>query len=68
MPSDPKTSEWRLLKDQFDALVRDEDEHQRSIEMLLDVAIRLRFGELIVRAVQRGNQNSESTRRAQSLR
>ncbi len=56
MPSDPKPDELRLLKDQFDALVRDEDDHQRSVEMLLDVAIRLRFGELIARAVQRGNQ------------
>ncbi len=56
MPSDPKPDEWRLLKDQFDALVRDEDEHQRSVEMLLDAAIRLRFAELIARAVERGNQ------------
>ncbi len=56
MPGDPRPDELRLLKVQFDALVRDKDEHQRSIEMLLDVAIRLRFGELIARAVQRGNQ------------
>ncbi len=57
MLGDPKPNEWRLLKDQFDALVRDEDEHQRSIEMLLDDGVRRRFGELIARAAQRGNQN-----------
>ncbi len=53
MPGNPKQDELRLLKDQFDALMREENEHQRNIEMLLDAAIRLRFGELIARAVQR---------------
>ncbi len=59
MPGDPRPDELRLLKDQFDALVRDKDEHQRHIEMLLDAAIRLRFGELIARAVQRVETQTE---------
>jgi hypothetical protein len=43
MVSDPKTNEWNLLKDQFDALgVR-----QDNLEQVLDDGIRRRFGELI---------------------
>ncbi len=59
MPGNPKQDELRLLKDQFDALMREENEHQRNIEMLLDAAIRLRFGELIARAVQRVETKTE---------
>ncbi len=59
MPSDPKPDELRLLKDQFGALMREENEHQRHVEMLLDAAIRLRFGELIARAVQRVETKTE---------
>ena len=44
---DPKTNEWNLLKDQFNALVHDETVHEDSIEKFLDEQIRRRFGEFI---------------------
>ena len=47
MPGDPKTNEWNLLKDQFDALVRNEGVRQDSLEQALDYEIRRRFGEVI---------------------
>jgi len=56
MIGDPKTNEWSLLKDQFDALVHNETEHEDSIEKFLDDQIRRRFGEWIARATERGNK------------
>ena len=50
MPSNPKTNEWNLLKDQFDALVHDESVDADSIEKILDAQFRRRFAELINRA------------------
>ena len=50
MASD-KTNEWKLLKDQFDALVHNEGVREDSLEQLLDGQICRRFGELIARAV-----------------
>jgi hypothetical protein len=47
-----QTNEWRLLKDQFDALVRDEDMREDSIEKICDDQIRRRFAEWIIRAVE----------------
>jgi len=47
MPGDPKTNEWNLLKDQFDALVRNEGVRQGSLEQALDYEILRRFGEVI---------------------
>jgi hypothetical protein len=52
MPADPKTHEWNLLKDQFNALVHDETVHEDSIEKFLDDQIRRRFGEWIARAAE----------------
>ena len=52
MIGDPKTNEWNLLKDQFDALVQDESVHEDSIEKFLDDPIRRRFGEWISRAAE----------------
>ena len=57
MFGEPKTNEWNLLKDQFDALVHSETEHEDSIEKFLDDQIRRRFGEWIVRATARKKQN-----------
>ena len=52
MLGDPKTNEWNLLKDQFDALAHDEGERGDSIEKFLDDQIRRRFGEWISRAAE----------------
>ena len=49
MSGNPKTNEWNLLKDQFDALVHDESVDADSIE-ILDAQFRRRFAELINRA------------------
>ena len=56
MFGDPKTNEWNLVKDQFDALVHDESVQEDSIEKFLDDQIRRRFGEWISRAAER-NKN-----------
>jgi hypothetical protein len=53
MPGDPKTNEWNLLKDQFDALVCGESAREDSVEKLFDDQIRRRFGEWITRATDR---------------
>jgi hypothetical protein len=45
--SDPKSNEWNLLKDQFNALVHNEGVRQDNFEQVLDGGIRRRFGELI---------------------
>jgi len=47
-----QTNEWSLLKDQFDALVRDEGMREDSIERLCDDQIRRRFAEWIIRAAE----------------
>ena len=52
MTGDPKTNEWNLLKDQFDALVHDESVREDSIEKFLDDQIRRRFGDWITRAAE----------------
>jgi hypothetical protein len=52
MLGDPKTSEWNLLKDQFDALEHDASAHEDSVEQFLDDQIRRRFGEWISRAAE----------------
>ena len=57
MLGDPKTNEWNLLKNQFDALVHNETEHEDSFEKFLDDQIRRRFGEWIARATERKKQN-----------
>ena len=61
MLDDPKTNEWNLLKDQFDALVHDESVHEDSIEKFLDDQIRRRFGEWISRAAERKTTHLQSS-------
>ena len=55
MSGDPKTNEWNLLKDQFDALVHDESVGSDSIEKIFDAQFRRRFTELINRATERNS-------------
>jgi hypothetical protein len=54
MPTDPKTYEWNLLKQQFDALLHDENVSADSIEEVLDVEFRRRFAELVYRGRRYG--------------
>jgi hypothetical protein len=48
MSDDPKLNEWKLLRDQFDARVREDSD----IEVILDVEFRRRFTELINRVME----------------
>jgi hypothetical protein len=52
MSDDPKTHEWKLLKEQFDALVNNEGLRQNSLEQLLDNAIRYRCARFIAWAAE----------------
>ena len=50
-----ESHEWKLLQDQFDALVRDRPD---NIEDVLDAEFRSRLGRLIFQATERkGRQN-----------
>ena len=48
MSDDPKLNEWNLLKDEFDALVRE----GHDIEDIFDAEFRCRFAELINRVIE----------------
>jgi hypothetical protein len=50
MSSDPKVNEWTLVREQFDALLR---ERSDNIEDILDALFRNRFSEVITRAAER---------------
>ena len=52
MSDDPKTHEWKLLKEQFDALVNNEGLRQNSLEQFLDNAIRYRCARFIAWAAE----------------
>jgi hypothetical protein len=48
MPYEQQCAEWKLLKDQFDALIRNERARSDDVdELLFDDEIRRRFGEMI---------------------
>jgi hypothetical protein len=53
MSYDPKTNEWKLLKDQFDALV----------DKILDAEFPRRFAELMNRAAERATGHVDWSRR-----
>ena len=53
-----QTNEWSLLKDQFDALVRDEVIREDRIERLCDDQIRRRFAERIIRVAERRSKTN----------
>lgn len=55
-----QTNEWSLLKDQFDALVRDEGMREDSIERLCDDQIRRRFAERIIQAAERKGKTNNT--------
>ena len=60
MSNDPKTNEWKVLKDQFDALADDES---NSIEKILDAEFHRRFTELMNRAAERATGHVDWSRR-----
>jgi hypothetical protein len=60
MSGDPKTNEWKLLKDEFDELVHDETVSDDSIEKILDAQFRRRFAELINRAAERNRRTGRN--------
>jgi hypothetical protein len=55
--SDPKPNEWNLLRDKFQALVR---EGSDSIEDIFDAQFRRRFAELINRAAEPANPDPDA--------
>ena len=54
--SDPKLNEWNLLRDKFQALVR---EGSDSIEDIFDAQFRCRFSELINRVAEPENPDPD---------
>ena len=50
MSSEPNVNEWTLVREQFDALLR---ERSDNIEDILDALFRNRFSEVITRAAER---------------
>jgi hypothetical protein len=52
MSSDRKTNEWNLLKEQFEALVRNENAGEDGLTMHFDDEVCRRFGEFISWAMQ----------------
>lgn len=52
MSVDPKTNEWKLLKQQFDALAYKESANADSMEKIFDAEFRRQFTELIEQAAQ----------------
>jgi hypothetical protein len=55
----PKTNEWNLLKQQFDALADEESAEANSIEEISDMEFRRRFGELINQTREPSTQNRD---------
>ena len=47
MPYEQQRGEWKLLKDQFDAPIRNERARSDDVEKLFDDEIRRRFGGMI---------------------
>ncbi|MGA8625495.1 MAG: hypothetical protein WB686_12250 [Pseudolabrys sp.] len=60
----PKTNEWNLLKQQFDALADEESADPDSIEEIFDMEFRRRFGELINQTRAPSTQNRDIGPRA----
>ena len=50
------STEWNLLKHQFDVLVHDESANARNAEKTFDEQIRRRFAELINRTADPGSR------------
>ncbi|MGA7334221.1 MAG: hypothetical protein WBX77_21190 [Pseudolabrys sp.] len=60
----PKTNEWNLLKQQFDALADEESPDADSLEEIFDMEFRRRFGELINQTREPSTQNRDIGSRA----
>jgi hypothetical protein len=58
MAGDPQVNEWNVLKDQFDALVRDQTADAETIEELFDIQFRRRFSDLIIQTALRSSQQN----------
>ena len=56
--SDLQINEWNVLKDQFDALVRDQSAHAETIEELFDAQFRRRFSELILQTARQSSRGN----------
>ncbi|MGB6914488.1 MAG: hypothetical protein WBE42_17295 [Pseudolabrys sp.] len=54
-PTDVRTKESNLLKQQFDELVHDESVAANSIEEIFDIQCRRRFAELITQTARRNS-------------
>jgi hypothetical protein len=54
-PTDVRTKESNLLKQQFDELVHDESVAANSIEEIFDIQFRHRFAELITQTARRNS-------------
>ncbi|MGB6818437.1 MAG: hypothetical protein WCF52_23365 [Pseudolabrys sp.] len=54
-PTDVRTKESNLLKQQFDELVHDESVAANSIEEIFDIRFRRRFAELITQTARRNS-------------
>ena len=59
MSSDPAVNEWTLVRDQFDALVR---QRADNIEDVLDALFRSRFTQLITHAAERKKRKKRKNR------
>src|SRR5215467_3731763 len=59
--SSNSANEWNLLKEQFDAMVRNDCARQDNLEDVLDHQVRRRFGILIARAT--GHESDYGARR-----
>ena len=59
MSSDPVVNEWTLVRDQFDALLR---QRADNIEDILDALFRSRFSQLITQAAERKNRKNRKNR------
>jgi len=57
MSSDPAVNEWTLVRDQFDALVR---QRADNIEDVLDALFRSRFTQLITHAAERKKRKNRT--------
>ena len=51
MSRETQRSEWKILKDQFDELIRNEGAQPDDVKEFFDAQIRRRFGEMISQAL-----------------
>jgi len=59
MSGDPTVNEWALVREQFDALVRDRSD---NIEDIFDAQFRKRFSQLITGAAERSHRTKRDVK------